>query len=717
MGGLVILCNEQGNHPFPTRIEQSGVGEPTKITTEGGVSRAKFDIKGQVHSLVPLAEIVRSGNCWMLSWLDGGERCLKYDTDAETWRIPTSTFNTIAAQFRGSLSKQACNYSSIASNYLKYINEDPEWRLQAAVRLVEYFGGTIYGPSISYFSAKVILGGVDLDNTKGNDYATQICPAVTHTPAPLPAINDSNDVAAIVKRIYDVTPVLNDVEIDITLMTRCAKEFAKEMVSRLGTGVEPISQDEVILRQKTKATRDKNFGASLNLPAFDDKAKVKAFLKKESYPKVNDPRNISDINAEHNLMGFRFLLPVKERLKTLDWYMPGKHPRVVGQRVVEYVSAVRGTNKYHVLEGDYSRFDGSQCKELRHQAFTIIGELIDAKNRADWMKLAASQLEPIAHTSNEHRLYETCGSMVSGSFFTTDGNTIANALVAFTALFHFGGLSASNAFDLIGLIFGDDSLSGGLGEWHESAAKAYGLSLKMVVTIDHVTFLSRYYPRPTISPVSCPAVRRALDKIHIIPRKLNDKEKRPILHSKLSAYLIMGPNAPLLSNVCRAILRLNGLKPLSSKEIEFEQYWLTQIDMDETPFQKLDRQDWEIMSYLTSEELGIHPALISKLCNAIDNASTLSALENIIPSTPQVVKENYSILASCIEPQPLLVTSLTPLKDAKRAKQSAKSNKVRQTPVSNPGINLKAVPTRVDKGDNPCQSSCPPTTAVTVVPK
>lgn len=730
-GRLIAIKTELGLFPFPTIVRPGGCGQLLNLVQhdEGTCSFYSTLGEGTPYELRPAVELVACGGLYVVSWLvDANTRLIKFDRDQSHWLIKVSTFETVRAAYVET--KGSMNPSFVSSQLLT--EGTPEWRREAAARLVAYFGGVRYGEALTYFSANVSLAGKLLEN-HGKPYATAIAPNPTTNPAVLPDINPSMDVLAVTERVFKPNPIANHKKFDIDLVEPFVDEFIKQMRRYCDDTVVPISPQEVIESQKTKATREKNLRAMGTLPVYGQQATIKAFLKKESYPKQNAPRNISDMDAGHNFLGFQYLIPLKSRVfKSMPFYCPGLQPLDVADRVKAYVERTRIAGKT-VLEGDYTRYDGSQTERFRRIAFRIARAFVKPDAHRDWDKLVDSHFAATAKTAIEKHSYDLFGSMYSGSFFTTDGNTLGSAFVSFVALHVFGELPAEMAFDCLGLAFGDDTITCGEKQWHVAAAEACGLTLKMLETVHHVSFLSRNYPMICGTRHSAPSVRRTLDKIHIVCRVLPENEQAVILHQKLSSILLLGPNTPLLSNYCRAVLRISGLTPLTAKDVQYDQYWLSDCT-DEVPFEPLNSTEWTYIALLVAEEFGITVGALKDYCSAMDRATELEQLRNLIHSQPAVFNSDYFFLGSLQSPPPFVVESLQPsrvnpvVRSGKKDKNKSvvSEGKKRDAPLSlldsavEPTVEVprdssNQSPPQVAQACNPPTSGGPPITDAPVI--
>lgn len=507
--------------------------------------------------------------------------------------------------------------------------------------LIALYGGAKESRATDYFVYMTHTESpgeeVELDT---KEYATEESGSLIEHPAVYPAINDSNEQAAIVLRLQCVNPAGT---VPHQSVYASAKKFAE--VFSPPTKLLPVLMEEVLEVQKTN-TRARVERAIQNRDYFGA-AEVSSFVKKEPYAAPKDPRNISNVCPEHNVEGFTFLLPIKEHLKTLSWYGPGRDPEAVvanineaiyGPRLpangtVEFVNNADGSPV--LLEGDYSRYDGSQTEPVRRLAFGIMENWIVREHREQFKKIVDDQFAATARLPNGTKYY-TQGSMLSGSWATTDGNTILNALVLYHAL-RKGGLGKRTAAKFVGVCFGDDGLvrelliNGKLlSELWQEAAADFNLKLECIKRTEGVAgYLSRYFEfGQAMIESSVPDLARLLPKFKQSVSTEDDPTQ--IFVKKYSAlYYLCGDSTPVLSAYLQKWFALTRTQILTEFDDRDLPYWIQTLHDQgtiATSFLPCSERlsHWVVKE--AAEALKISPEALRALEAAIADSATLPAL-------------------------------------------------------------------------------------------
>jgi hypothetical protein len=203
-----------------------------------------------------------------------------------------------------------------------------------------------------------------------------------------------------------------------------------------------------------------------------------------------------------------------------------------------------------VVETDYSKWDGTVSKYLRHVERVVLEQSFDPKYRGELRKLIDRDQNLKGVTRYKVR-YETNSSRLSGSQLTTIGNTVLNAFVAFCALRR-ANFSSNAAFENIGPKFGDDGIDDARGMYVD-VAKDLGIKVKIInrSTNDHVAFCGRLYVKPH---THCCSIFNPVKALQSLPVGLNNKTHE----DKVAGYLATDANTPLLAHYARAIQRARG---------------------------------------------------------------------------------------------------------------------------------------------------------------
>ncbi|QKK35397.1 polymerase [Erysiphe necator associated nodavirus 1] len=408
-----------------------------------------------------------------------------------------------------------------------------------------------------------------------------------------------------------------------------AREFVEKLVPIPGVGY-PLTHAEVdeIQSRPTQRVRTEQQRPWTELRAV---LRVSAFQKKECYGAYNDPRTISQCNTSHTLQLSAYTYPFKQGLlKRLNWYGPGKTPDQVAQRLVELCGHTEG-----VCETDFSRFDGTISPWLRmyiEQAAYL--RWVRSPDREDLRGLLQAEVKARCVTTNRIK-YSTQGQRLSGSPLTTDGNTIINAFVSYAAA-RLEGSDPDEAWSRLGIYAGDDGVTAIGGMCAEQAAEDLGLKLKCNFRArdEAVGFLGRIFPgiwRGNSGSIQDP--HRTIRKLHISFG--NGTDMASLAYNKVSGLLLLDPNAPIVSNWCRLVLRQYGFKgPADMASIKSDDpnvpymvRFCKEVEANGWP-----QLEWHDAVRVTADSLGVAASDVEFWCNAIDVCRHTDEAAETIPT-------------------------------------------------------------------------------------
>lgn len=390
-------------------------------------------------------------------------------------------------------------------------------------------------PDVQYVAATPIHYQPLIELSKIEIVAREFAPCPWSIFAVIPAECHSNDVLTVAGRIAGphnrVVPHYKFEEY--------AQEFVALVVPEPGIGI-PISYADVIEEQDGPFQRARNHQEE---PMTDliPEVKIKAFQKREFYPEMKDPRNISQVPTGHTLAlsGYTYAFK-REVLKEQDWYQPGRTPREIAERMAEFVAP-----HSCVAETDFSRFDGTVSRWLRTNVeFACYLRWVKPCHKRDLHEMLVSELD--AKGKTQHGVnYEADGSRLSGSPLTTDGNSIINAYSMYCSLREHGYLQ-KEALKYIGMIFGDDNVTLDIPTIEPTCA---GLGLKVKVkrikSGNSVGYLGRIFVDPWTTVTSVQDPVRTLGKINVtlapahIPLEVAAR-------AKMQGYLVSDAHTPLI---------------------------------------------------------------------------------------------------------------------------------------------------------------------------
>jgi hypothetical protein len=299
----------------------------------------------------------------------------------------------------------------------------------------------------------------------------------------------------------------------------------------------PLSIRECEDLQSNSTQRNRQQLTSNDALVVPEEPLNKAFQKNEAYGKPSDPRNISTSPQGQLLNFLRFIKPFSNLiLKNQHYYMPGKNGTETAEEVCKFVA------KYdHVVETDFSRFDGSLSPFLRSIERDLILSYFNGNEHYQTL-VKAFENDINVNSRTNHRIHYNSGSgRISGSALTTEGNTLVSAFVDYCAIRKLNR-SPKQAHAKIGPKYGDDGLTFAFSTY-ETVCNDLGLQ----ATVDKiprgqpVKFLSRVFLDP-------------LNSLHSI----YDPKRFCKIHASASSY----PDSVALKDKCVGLKTTDSCTPL-----------------------------------------------------------------------------------------------------------------------------------------------------------
>jgi hypothetical protein len=373
-------------------------------------------------------------------------------------------------------------------------------------------------------------------------------PLVTH-PALVPAQTYNNEVAAIAGR---VDKPRNDTKMPLKYQ-HYSNEFAKMMIPVPHQG-RPISMEEVIKLQNKPMQRARIREVD-HILGPEPRNKLKSFVKPEAYSAPNDPRVITTNAAVLTTRMSAYTYAAKEDfLKKLDFYGPCKTPMDVHDRM-----KMIGSNG--LIISDYNRFDGSISRDLQ---FEVVNKIYSrwlnlGRDRDEWLAMFHQVFIQKAYTRHGYP-YDPGFGTRSGSPITTDGNTMINAFISYSALREIG-FEPEEAWSRLGLYVGDDGLNQnlpGLARTLNEVVNDLGLNIEIVQTTpdESITFAGRTFPRPLTSNTSHQDIERTLPKLHVSANKCVTPAEAA--YNRAAGYYVTDKETPLIGTWARKVLFITG---------------------------------------------------------------------------------------------------------------------------------------------------------------
>lgn len=407
-------------------------------------------------------------------------------------------------------------------------------------------------PALSAFMSPLVLGAV------------------------VPSACEGNDTQAIKGRLEAVKSP--EFKIDAR-MVGWIEEFARLLVPERELGVAfPVDQDFIYDKQARPAQRN-ILDAAVSMGGFSSQP-VNSFMKKESYSKVTDPRNISQIPPQNKLKHSGYIYTFSQLMRKQDWYAFGRSPRLIADRVAEVCAAAK-----KVTKTDLSRCDGRISNIFRHLERTVMLRHFHESVHNDLVECLNTQHSQRAFTRTGYE-YETGFSRLSGSPETADFNSMDNAFIAFVT-FRRMGFSPQEAYAKLGIYGGDDGLTADADDslYTETAAMlGQVLEAESVSRFSRgVDFLARLYS-PNVWTGSLDSmcdVRRQLLKFHLtgnLPPNITPMMK---LREKLRGFSYTDGQTPIISEMIHALSKGKGLMDEQDPLLigsNVASYWATTCD-------------------------------------------------------------------------------------------------------------------------------------------
>jgi hypothetical protein len=473
----------------------------------------------------------------------------------------------------------------------------------------------------------------DHDKTEqGREYARIYAPAPLTQQAVFPNESIANERATIDGRIVGPQTKAKARENISQRMRRYAKNFVDHLVGKPGAGFR-YSAAHVEEQQQKPLQRARN---DANRMHHSISMVTKAFQKKEAYGAPNHPRNISTVPHGQNARLSGYTYAFKDAiLKNVPWYMPCKTPVQIADAVCNLAS-----RSSELVETDYSRFDGTFLKFMREKVeFACYRRWVPEDLLPELNELLANEVDSKARTKGGLKYDPGC-SRLSGSPLTTDGNSICNAFVSYAAG-RFNGFSHAEAWDTIGIVYGDDGLRDGSvpDEILSSTASDLGFELKICNRASRgnsVSFLSRIFCDPWSTPASIQDPARTLLKIHTTCDG-SSKTIQEIGWNKTQAYLATDRLTPFISEWCLAYQRNCPEQLVNYSDYTDIPFWVRDEDSLNNCWPQNSSDIW---NGIVAERLGVTTGELNAHIKALNefkgDIGNLPVLTSNIEQTPKL---------------------------------------------------------------------------------
>lgn len=463
-------------------------------------------------------------------------------------------------------------------------------------------------------------------NEDGDDIGVVVSRPVVLGRAVFPKKSSNNDGQAVFGRVESIA--------NKVIPPQAVQKYAREFINAFKPSTcHPFSESDVIETQcrplqKVRNEQNKNW--------LSAKFLVKAFMKKESYGKVTDPRNISTCPPAHTVRLSRFTYAAKEKFKEYPWFVPGKDPKEIADSVRMFVMG-----RDEVLETDYSRLDGTISEFLRNVERGVYLRLFGEKYRRELDGLLTDEYNCKAWTASG-QTYNPLFSRLSGSPLTTDGNTLITAFVLYCAARRQSLIQAGEIMKIPGLTYGDDCVAGSVTMDNlVETARQIGLTLKCAKRVrgETVTFLARVFVNPWSTTTSVQDPERCLGKIHL--STLKDVDPAIVSVYKATGYLASDPLTPVLSNYCKLSLKQGpALTEKALRQIELTgeyNWWYTNF----TNSWPQHANDYDTMVRVVADSLRISESEVMSLCEDIDRGDWTPISNELAVGIPSIVSNMH----------------------------------------------------------------------------
>jgi hypothetical protein len=388
----------------------------------------------------------------------------------------------------------------------------------------------------------------------------------------VPLLSKANEVAAVMGRIVKVRPA--ELEASASML-QAIKDFEKRLIPKPGL-CHPVDEEEVWDRQNRPAQRQL-LEASMGVGAW---RRFKAFLKREPYAGVKDPRIITTINTPDKRDYSRFTYGFESVLKRQRWYAFGLSPREISARVV---AVCREAD--FAANTDFSRFDGHGSNLMRMIEKRILLRAFHHQYHDQLSELHAAQYGSKSVLTMGTK-YDAKFARTSGSPDTSIFNSLFNAFIAFYGNI-LAGRDPDDAWWGLGIYGGDDGLTPDIDiNRYVEAAKAVGQELTFEPVLrgePGIKFLARIYS-PGVwfgDDSSMCDLKRQLSKFHCtvnMPAHVTPVMK---LREKCRGFLFSDRETPIIGEFCQRVEQLSGGHILAEAKLNFMNFWLNSFDVSE----------------------------------------------------------------------------------------------------------------------------------------
>jgi hypothetical protein len=562
--------------------------------------------------------------------------------------IPASVDESIAAQARHT------NKITIANVSAWLDIEDSGERKRVSTVLYDYFRTANSVPRTITYPVEEAVRTYDFEvgnPETPNDPMEAFMSPLVHEGF-VPAITEGNLKAAVQGRVKNIQHKTKFTPRHFVL--KAAQEFV-DLVIPNRLNLDPYSVEQVMERQQKPSQR-----AIIENSIDRDRVKLLAFLKREAYSGPKDPRIITADQPKHKLDYAQFIYPAMEVFKTLPFYMSGKLPIDIAQRVADICS--RSTN---LVNADHHRLDGTISSFAREIFLMIVLKIFRPCYAEEITNLFEKcHQRKIKLAANDVAVeYESFWIILSGMMDTSAFGTLASALGLYTGLRTFfrkredgtplGFYTQEEAWYMLenhASVMGDDMIVGSVPkELVETGAKNIGL-ISEAYNVRRgelgVEFLSRAYGPDVwegdVTSMTLP--RRQLSKLHLTV-KLAGVTPIAKLKEKARGYLCSDRHTPVLGDFCRKVEELSDGKLFRDPALMKIEKWQSELDQDVQYPNESSEWMWDVFDRDLPDFDTEHFFSALTNCKQLDDLLVLPCFQDIqTPETKKPVKVDGDVI-------------------------------------------------------------------------
>jgi hypothetical protein len=419
-----------------------------------------------------------------------------------------------------------------------------------------------------------------------------------------------------------------------------AAEFVNLVVREHSAGKSvPISKEEVAERQARPSQVARRAAEAPHTELKTNSLMAKGFMKKEPGAKASDPRVVNTVPTDQTTRLSKYCYAANYHFKTRcsRWYCPGKSPTSLAASVRGAFNSSMKRGEGKLVGGDYSRMDGRISEHHRTQVYEPIMMRLFAKEHHEELSELLKRERKVKVSMRTGAKTTSVGANISGSPCTTGLNTTNAAFIEYVARRRMGETPA-DAYDHLGLYFGDDSL---FSEHIQAKTLEAAAETGMVMTIEEepvgspagrCVFLSRVYPDIATTLHSYPCMVRALSKLVTATVHKGSKSVDLGIYRKLKgqAAAMIDGHVPVLGPFARLLEGSHTRVDAKAEKRIVQNDRELRYRLSTTP-QKTELSPSEHDLFVSSigRDLSIPPEQVSWLHNGMLAAKSLSDIRHL----------------------------------------------------------------------------------------